>query len=516
MPKIESALQRKCCFIGWSITVCLLMSITGCLLISTSSSCYAAANESNPDVLFIAVDDLNDWIDLLDANAPIRTPNLRRLAARGVNFTRAYCASPACNPSRAAVLLGLRPSSTGVYGNKSDWRGAVPNAVTLPRYFINHGYRVEGCGKIFHHHLGGAFHDDDSFHDFTHLTNPPDAPMPPEKLNGLPGYGTANTDWGAWPPDPANHVDVRTVDDALARLKQPREKPLFLAVGIFRPHMPYFAPEAAFAEYPADSVVMPPIQPDDRTDLPTGALALLKLKALFFRGMMRAEKNRPGTWSQAVGAYQACATFADAQIGRLLDALDETGRVDRTIVVLWSDHGYHLGEKEHWEKFALWETTTHVPLIVVAPGVTKESSVCDTPVSLLDIYPTLVELAGLPSNTACDGTSLVPLLRDPTRRQNRVALMTYQRGNHAVRSRRWRYIRYADGTEELYDHGNDPYEWTNLAAEPDLAHVLNRHRRELPRREMPAVPDLTRAGGGEHSGANQRSRIAATTLGVLP
>ena len=458
------------------------------------SLCLPAISRSGtvkkPNVLFIALDDLNDWINVLNPDAPIRTPNIERLAKRGTLFTHAYCASAACNPSRTAILTGLRPSTTGVYGNKTDWRNALPDAVTLPQHFMTHGYRAEGAGKIFHHHYGGAFHDKASFNDFLLMPDPPDAPMPKKKLNGLATYGSRNTDWGIWPAKEADAIDVRTANYVIQSLRKKHDTPFFLAAGIFRPHMPFFAPQRFFDVYPPDKVTMPEILKGDLDDLPTGAGKLLSSKKWFFRELMKIEARSPGTWKDAVRAYQASATFADAQVGRILDALDNSVYADNTIIVLWSDHGYHLGEKEHWEKFALWEKTNHVPFIIIAPGITRPGPRCDKPVSLIDIYPTLIELCGLEPKPELDGVSLVPLLKNPNATWTRPALMTYMRGNHAVRDRRWRYIRYADGTEELYDHQKDPNEWYNVAGDPTNKKIIHRLKQWLPANEAPPAPDM--------------------------
>ncbi len=358
---------------------------------------------------------------------------------------------------------------------------------------IGRGYRVEGAGKIFHHHFGGAVHDESSFHEFLPMPDPPDAPMPLSKLNQLPEYGSANTDWGAWPEGEADALDVRSVDWCVERLLQSHDQPLFLACGLFRPHMPFFVPPRWLDSYPAGKTVLPTIFPNDLADVPEGAKALLAPSAgRFWRGMQEAEAQRPGSWREAVRHYQAAATFADAQIGRLLDALEVTPRGRAAIVVLWSDHGYQLGEKEAWEKFTLWEKATRIRFIVVAPGVTPANSICDRPVSLLDLYPTLVELASLEAPANLDGVSLLPLLREPSAPRLRPAVMTYLRGNHAVRSERWRYIRYANGDEELYDHARDPHEWTNLAGRDELAPVIAAHAHWLPRHDAPAVKDMPR------------------------
>ena len=435
-----------------------------------------------PNVLFIAVDDLNDWV--LERDSPIKMPNFRRLARRGALFRRAYTASPACNPSRVALLTGLSPATTGVYGNRSDWRKALPNAVTLPRYFMDHGYRVEGAGKIFHHHDNSAYHDDESFHRFQKMQLDP---MPTRKFNGIGAVRSANFDWGQWPFDESATPDVRSVDFGIEFLSRPPEQPFFLAIGLFRPHMPFHVPPKYFAEYPAGNVAMPRTLADDLMDLPAGGKALLRQKEYFFRAVREADSKRPGTWREAVRAYQASCTFADHQIGRLLDALARSDRADSTIVALWSDHGYHLGEKNHWEKFVLWEKATRVPLVIAAPGITEPGTVVETPVSLLDLYPTLLELAGLPTANGLEGDSLVPLFSDTER--ERTVSMTYQRGNHAVRSKRWRYIRYADGTEELYDHASDRDELRNLASLGTHQDVMRELREGLPRNSAPAAAD---------------------------
>ena len=463
-----------------------LTSWLGVVVLALTFAASAAASTPAPDVLFIVVDDLNDWISLLDPSAPIKTPNLERLAQRGTLFTRAYCASPACNPSRVATLTGLRPSTTGVYGNKSDWRRAVPDRSTIMQQFMKAGYAVRGAGKIFHHHLNGAFHDNDSFADFRHMRP---QKYPATKLNGAPEYGSRNTDWGEWPPREQDSIDFDTANYCIEALTgRAGEKSMFLACGIFKPHSPFFAPSVYHKGL--DNIELPARNPDDWDDLPQGAALLLRSKKWFWQGMMNVDGKRAGSFQNFIRAYAACATFADAQIGRVLDALDSSPRRDNTIVVLWSDHGFHLGEKDHIEKFALWEKSNHIPLIVVAPGVTRPGTRCDRPVDLTSLYLTLLELCGLPADERCDGRSLVPLLRDPTAAWDWPALMTYMRGNHAVRSERWRYIRYADDSEELYDHNADPNEWRNLAGEDGYAKVLAAHRRWLPVDEAPQFPDL--------------------------
>jgi len=458
-----------------------------------------AAEPSRPNVLFVAFDDLGDWIPLLDPDSPIAMPNLERLAKRGLVFERAYCAAPECNPSRTALLSGLRPTTSGVYANNADWKAALPGVVMLPRYFRDQGYTSAGAGKIYHH-VDPYFADDASFGES--LPFVPDR-LPAAKLNRLAAARSPDGrdeplaptfDWGESPTPEAAMLDTRSADFAAAFLARPQPRPFFLAVGFFRPHLPYFAPARFLDRYPPQAMPLPVVKADDLDDVPAGARALMKRWTRMYRGIMQAP-DPAAKWREAVAAYAAGATYADAELGRILDALDASPHRDNTVIVVWSDHGYHLGEKEHWTKFVLWEKSNRVPLLIVAPGVTTAGSRSTRPVSLVDLYPTLVELCGLPARPGLDGLSLVPLLRDPAAPRDRPALMTEMRGNHAVRSDRWRYIRYADGGEELYDHAVDPHEWHNVAADPANAAVVADLRRWLPQAEAPAAAEHLSAGG---------------------
>lgn len=440
-----------------------------------------------PNVLFITVDDMNDWTSVFNKNNPIKTPNLEKLAERGAFFTHAYCSSPACNPSRASVMTGTRPHKTGVYGNSSDWRNALPKTKTIQRHFKDNGYFVCGSGKIFHHHNDWAFHDNASFHEFLMMAI--NEPYPDRKLNGLEAYGSRNTDWGAWPDDIRETADYRTADYAIQKLQQNFDQPFFLNIGIYKPHSPFFAPQEFFDRYPSGNIQMPVLSLDDRADLPDGANDLLKATDWFWSGMEKALEKDQDAYKNYVQAYQACASFADEMIGKIIDALDKSPYKENTIIILWSDHGFHLGEKEHFEKFALWEKTTHIPFIVIAPGITKPSVVIDQPVDMTTIYPTLAELCGLKVPPHVDGFSLVPLLKNPDLKIP-PALMTYMKGNHAVRTERWRYIQYADGTEELYDHWNDPNEWFNVAGKEQNKAIISELKKYVPAENAGQVPDL--------------------------
>lgn len=442
---------------------------------------------NKPNILFIAVDDMNDWTTVFHKDNPIKTPNIEKLTNRGAFFTRAYCSSPACNPSRASVMTGTRPHKTGVYGNASDCRSALPKVKTLQQFFKDNGYFVGGAGKIFHHHKDWAFHDNASFHEYLMMRI--NEPYPPEKLNGLDWYGSRNTDWGPWPDRIEETADYRTTEYAVQFLQRKHDQPFFLNVGIYKPHSPFFAPSEFFEPYPMEQLTMPDLKKDDWNDLPAGAESLMQKSKWFWTGMTKALEEKPNAWKDYVQAYQACAGFADTMIGKVIDALDTSPYKDNTIIVLWSDHGFHLGEKDHFEKFGLWEKTNHVPYIIIAPGVTSPGMVLEHPVDLTTIYPTLVELCGFEPPETLDGFSLVPLFKNP-QIELPPALMTYGKGNHAIRTDRWRYIRYADGSEELYDHTKDPREWNNLAGREEYRQRMDDLSGYLPVENVDQVSDL--------------------------
>ena len=466
-----------------------------CLCDLGGGTLWAAGIESGrrPHILFIAIDDMNDWTTLFDPKNPIRTPNLDRLARRGMFFSRAYCAAPACNPSRAAIMTGYRPTTSGCYGNSDPWWKAHPDAVTLSQYFRNNGYLAKGAGKIFHH--GGPGGGDDprgtgySWDDFQKLVKTR-APKPnyngyTREMSGIGGLANTAFDWGE---HDQRMVDEDMFEKVASIMDQKWDKPMFLAAGIFKPHLPFYAPPEVFKRYPFDETTLPPMPENDLDDVPEVAKRMAHTEFFIYSNVTKHEAPDPRSLKRMVQCYQASADFADSMVGRLLDKLDSTGRADNTIIVLWADHGYHLGDKESCVKFTLWEKANRVPFIIVAPGVARPGTRCDRPVGLVDIFPTLLELAGLPPKADLDGTSLVPLLKDPKSQWDRPAIMTMGRGNHAVRTQRWRYIRYMDGSEELYDHDKDPWEWTNLAGKPEYGSVLEEHRKWLPAEKASQKP----------------------------
>ena len=448
-----------------------------------------------PNVLMIVVDDMNDWIGCLGGHPDVKTPNIDRLAARGTLFANAHCAAPVCNASRVATLTGRRPGTTGIYNNGVLWHEALPNITTIPQHFKANGYHVVGGGKVYHHMPGfnrlSDWHDyfdqrfDGHYHDLlsrgldvSHFRFPDGFP-----LNGLasvkalskPPKNPREFDWGPLEKMDSETGDGQMVQWAVDFLNQTPGKPFFLAAGIYRPHLPFYAPRKYFDLYPPESIHLPERRDDDLDDLPQAGKAMAAQRREDYELVMKAGKYR-----ELLQAYLASVSFADAMVGRLLDALEQSGHADRTIVVLWSDHGWHLGEKQHLHKFTLWERSTRIPFVVVVPGVTRERSVCRKPVGMIDQFPTLNELCELPDVDGLSGQSIVPLLTNPNRAWDRPALTSHGQGNHALRSERWRYIRYADGSEELYDHSKDPNEWTNLATRREFAGIKTDLARWLP------------------------------------
>lgn len=472
--------MHKCVFnVGRTVALLALMLAVAAPLVADARA--AELPESpRPNVLFLAVDDLNDWIGVLGGYPGLRTPNIDRLSRRGVLFTRAYCPAPACNPSRAALLTGTRPSTSGVYHNNQPWRPAMKDAVTLPQHFAANGYEVAGGGKIFH----GGFNDEPSWRSYF---KQPGDPMPADRpLNGIPGV--AHFDWGPVNAPDSEMGDHQTANWAREFLGQPHGRPFFLAVGFYRPHLPWYVPARYFQRFPLSGIRLPCVNPADLDDVPEAGRRVAKPNGDHKKVVE--SKN----WEKAVQGYLASISFVDGQIGRVLDVLDRSPHRDNTIIVLWGDHGWHLGEKQHWRKFALWEEATRVPLMIADPANARHAGLSSgRTVNLMDLYPTLVELCGLSTREGLEGKSLAPLLADPGAEWERPSVTTHGRGNHAVRSERWRYIRYADGSEELYDHDADPHEWTNLASRPELRATKDELSAWLPKVNAPDAP-LSRGG----------------------
>lgn len=465
-------------------------------LLFTTTSIIA---DERPSVLFISLDDLNDWIEPMGGRPQAKTPNLDRLAASGVFFDNAHCPAPSCNPSRTAIFTGLSPNRSGLYTNGQKMREVLPDAVLIPKYFSNNGYWAGGSGKMLHYFIDARSWEEYYPKKETENPFPPHIPWG-DRPKSIPRGGPwqyVETDWHAFDvSDDAFGGDSKVADWVGEKLMNPVEgQPFFLACGIYRPHEPWFVPKKYFDMFPIEEVQLPPgYKEDDLDDLPPSG--------------KRAGPNRyfahiraHGQWKAAVQAYLASIAYADAMLGRVLDALDASPRRDNTIVVLWSDHGWHLGEKQHWQKFTLWRASTRVPLIIRVPkgipGLPEGTVVggrSARPVNLVSLYPTLLELCGLPAKGDNSGPSLVPLLRDPQVEWNHVSVTYGGRvGSFGLSSDDWRYIRYENGDEELYHTSKDPYEWDNLAADPEYASRLSELRSKAPTEFATSIPPRERS-----------------------
>ena len=430
--------------------------------------CQAA---ERPNVLFIAVDDLNHWVGYTGRNAQVKTPNIDRLSRMGVSFTNAHCAAPACEPSRAALFSGLRPHESGCYVNGNKWKQHIKEGISLNATFRKAGYFVAGMGKTYH---SSASQGKSSVYASEWDLYPPMRANSTGGAKKYQGYfeplplDLSDSDMGDW------HTVDFCIEQIQKKTSQPKSKPLFLACGLVKPHLPWAVPRKYYEQYPRDSIQLPPHIKNDLADVPTVGRRI---------GSAGDHKKflKSGRWKDAVQSYLGTIAFVDVCVGRLLDALEATPLKENTIVVLWGDHGWHLGEKEHWRKFTLWEEATRAPMIWFAPGVTASNKLCERPVDFMSIYPTLCDLTEITTPDHVCGKSLRPLLQDPTAPWNGVAMTTHGYENHAVRTDRWRYIRYANGSEELYNHQNDEYEWKNLAGDPSYNEVKSELAKHFPK-----------------------------------
>lgn len=521
-----------------------MVSATLGLAALAAPAAHAVSTSSDggrPNVVFVICDDLNDSIGGLGGHPQARTPNLDRFARTAVRFQNAHANSAACGPSRGSLWTGLYPHTSGLYGHNQNaytWRDtpAGREAVTMFEHFRRHGYDVRATGKIFHnnHHTvplfgrerfgaaasfgpwpwdGAAASQYETRHPgslppwganaFETMAPLSDVPIvPPDPRRGVPGH-SGWRDFGrpfryAGEDDRDRMADEQSVLYVRRALSEMRDSPFFLTVGFLRPHVPLIAPKKYFDLFPPETIELPPFRSDDLADCGRFIPAMIASNGIAYTSFhrLRAAHGGDAGWREWIRAYLACVVFVDDLFGQLMDALDEAGAAGRTIVVFTSDHGFHMGEKDLLFKKTCWEESTRVPLLIRAPGVAAQDAGCPHPVSLIDVYPTLVDLCGLPASPnadangfSLDGHSLRPLLVDPASDSwsgPAAALSCVDGGgmvetgaiapqsdqHFTLRSRDWRYIRYADGDEELYDHRVDPNEWTNLATSPDHAAKL--------------------------------------------
>lgn len=416
-----------------------------------------------PNVLVIIIDDLNDWLSCMDGHPDAKTPHMDKLAKRGMLFANAHCQAPICGPSRGSFLSGRYPHSTGLYqqpGGKLNREKAFDGTL-LPQFFATHGYATFGVGKITHGMpLDVAVQTAGSSGN----SGPkPEGPRPPNdvRFNFTPDYSVpftgTQTDWAAFPERDQQMPDFATAEWAVKHLRkaQKNDAPWMMMVGFHRPHVPFYVPQQWFDMFPLGDLTLPVIKDDDLADVPATGVAVHDLPRYPKLPFLRANNNEQ--LAKCTQAYLACTAFVDAQVGKVLDALED----DNTLVVLFSDHGYHIGEKDRVSKHSLWEESTRVPMMISHRKLS--TGVCKVPVGLIDVFPTLVDFCDLPENGTLEGVSLVPLLEASGGIEREAILTTYGRGNHSLRTRDHRYIRYHDGSEELYNLAADPFEWKNLA-----------------------------------------------------
>jgi len=445
------------------------------LLLVATAGCSSPDPEliEHPNVLFISLDDMNDWVEPLAGHPQALTPQLDRFAQTGVNFTRNYAPSPGCNPSRSALLTGLHPVSSGMYSNYQDWRNVpqLQQVRTIGQHFRESGYYTAGAGKIFHYGQVDTLGWDAYYPS---ITNPmPQEFLPDERpVNMAPFKYMYNMfDWAPLDLTDEETADYQTVSYISDQLQQEHDKPFFLAAGIYRPHVPWYVPQEYFDRFPLEDIQKPAILENDLEDLGPVAKELIERGGNYHEHVVEA-----GQWEAAIQGYLASIAYADAMLGHLLDALEASPYADNTIVVIWSDHGWQLGEKQHWRKFALWENVIRTVFMMRVPeGVAAlpEGSASGVATgnltSLMDIYPTLAALCNLTPRDRYDGESLVDMLADPLEPVSRPILTTYDWGSYSIRYENWHFIRYLDGSEELYDLETDPEEWYNRSREAGLA-----------------------------------------------
>jgi arylsulfatase A-like enzyme len=461
-----------------SLSVLFYELVLGLLLfffpVPSSLATEKAVTLKRPNILLIAIDDLNDWVGCLGGHPQAATPNIDRLANGGTLFTNAHCQAPVCQPSRASLMTSTYPSSSGLYFLVPGIADSpiIKNKKTLPERFAEEGYRVLGAGKLFHVINGPAFNKFGKYGGgFGYF-----GPQPAQKISQPHGHPL--WDWGSFPAATGQMPDMQIANWAVNQLKEMDQTPFFLAVGFYRPHVPMLVPQEWFNRHPRNNIRLPVILANDVEDLSPYARDLTSLQHVAPLHDWIIENKQ---WEHAVQSYLACCSFVDACVGKVLDALERSPHRNNTVIVLFSDHGFHLGEKKRWAKRSLWEDGTHIPLIISGAGLPKDQ-ICQQPVGLIDLYPTLLDICHFQSDASHEGQSLKPQLIYPL--QARVpARTTFGPGNHAIRSRDWRYIHYRDGSEELYDHRNDPHEWHNLATNPKWRTVLEEHRQHLPEKE---------------------------------
>ncbi|MCC5928164.1 MAG: sulfatase-like hydrolase/transferase [Cyclobacteriaceae bacterium] len=462
--------------------------------------------EDRPNVLMIIVDDMADWVAAMQGHPDVKTPNIDRLAWQGIMFTNAHTTSPICGPARAALLTGLRPETTGVYTNIGTYIDYVPNALSLPRHFRNHGYHVMGAGKVNHGYTKIVDSNWDDYGPDTGIVGTPftdeelqtenmdptititrdrlNVTLPFNRMSNIdrPYNKWSTFDWGPLDVEDEDMPDGRIANWGVEQIKKQYDKPFFMALGFYKPHLPWYAPKKYFDLFEGTDISLPPTKEGELEGLSQSArdFAHLAWTAGCHKTVLEFDQ-----WKQAVLGYLATIAFVDAQIGKLLDALERSDYADNTLIVFFSDHGFHLGEKEHWGKHTPWQPATRVPFMIVPPkkiltGSVQRGMVSEAPVNLLDVFPTLIGFCQLPELSFLEGNSLYPLVLNPESTWKKATVSSIGRGTHSVHTREYRYIQHYEGSEELYHLKNDPHEWQNLSALPAYQPLMHELRAYIP------------------------------------
>ncbi len=450
------------------------------------NSCSNSSSGERPNILFIAIDDMNDWVGVLGGHPQAITPNIDKLANEGVLFTNAHTPAPACSPCRNAVLYGMQPHNSGLYPfydrTKMD-RGFFKTHKSLMEIFRANGYKTFGAGKIHHGNMNRKSIEMFDSIEYSESINLQLLALPDPIVDSTDGVGVKKFGKMCGRPSLSpleDHIDYNISKFGVDVLSRNHEKPFFLALGFIKPHLPFVAPKKYFDMFPREKIQKTPVRDNDLADLPWVARSNAKLNDDY-------KYRSTDTWEDWIRAYLACNAYTDENVGRVVDALNNSRYKENTIIVLWSDHGYHFGEKRSHRKFSLWEESTRVPFVILDPKNTSNGKACSAPVSLIDIYPTLLSFAGIDKPAYSDGLELTELLRNPEGKREIPALSTWGRGNYSLRNSRWRYTVYFDGSEEFYDHDNDPNEWNNLAGDQTYNVIRNELKKYLPATEAALV-----------------------------
>ncbi len=451
-------------------------SFLSLLFICGSSLLFA--KDKTPNIVLISVDDLNDWVGVMGGHPQANTPGMDYLASKGVLFNNAHCQSPVCNPSRASLMTSLYPSTSGIYFLSPDLAESPVSSknTLLPKRFQNEGFDVFGAGKLFHGSQSKKFWP--NWKSYGGASYPKQKP----KISPFPGHPL--WDWGIVSESDESMPDYQVASWSKEALNKNYSKPFLMGVGFSRPHVPQYATKKWFDLYPKETLKLPKYRKDDLKDIPQYGSDLTRLEHVAPTHEWVIENDE---WANLVQSYLACVSFVDDQVKRVVEAIEASKYKDNTYIVLFSDHGFHIGEKDRHAKRSLWEDSTRVPMIIAGPGI--QPGVCNKPVQLMDLYPTLLALTNQKPDSKLEGQDLSPLLKNPKAKWKHYARCSFGPGNYAIISENYRYIQYNDNSEEFYDSKKDPNEWNNEINNPEYASLIKKHKAQIPTKRYAILGD---------------------------